>query len=317
LNYQDILKKSLGFIWKYKFLWFFGFFLSQGNPFVIFNFGFPDGFERQAKANSLPYNWPDKRFESFNWVQEHLGLVSLIILGSITLYFLFLILAFISEGGLIGAALGQASDTEPGFKASFKLGLKYFWKMVGIHLAVTIPLIIAFIAIAVPLAIVIISLFSKSISIGMAIGLLILLIILLILFFVSTIPVGIILIFARRYVIDQNLAVFSSIKNGFNLFKNNIGESLMVWFINLIVRIVAGIALSIVVLITIFPLAFILSGRLGANPPPGQIGIFIMVLLPAVLFLKFIGGVVETFSSSFWTFGYFELKQLGEEAKAD
>lgn len=308
LNYQELVKKSFSFIWQNKFAWIFGFFIA-GNSLPSFNFSMP-GFDSQPPGD---FQKPPlyELGKLLQWIQEHTALFSLLLLSAIVIYFIFVFLSFISEGALIGIVMEKEEGTTPSIKTGFKKGLSKFWPLFGIYWAVVLIVGVVFLILFLPLIYLIINSFGNGNILPQEIfGFMFVFLIILFVSLILFIPVGIIMMYARRFIVIDDKPVFSSLKSAYNFFINNFGKSLMIWFINTIIWSVFFAALLVMLLILILPFIFVIPVGSFFDLKAIQIIPIVTFIALIAIFIRILTGVMSSFTSALWTYAYLEIKRL-------
>jgi hypothetical protein len=127
------------------------------------------------------------------------------------------------------------------------------------------------------------------------------------LFILVFVPLAIIGQLALRVLVLGGERVGGSIRRGFDLFRGNLGKSLLMWIILITLLFAARAVLLIVTIIlglTVFvPVATLLSG--GFTSVAVVVGVVgaLVFLVPFVV----ISGAIGTFGSSYWTLAYLQL----------
>ncbi|MDP8951424.1 MAG: hypothetical protein M3N18_04150 [Actinomycetota bacterium] len=129
------------------------------------------------------------------------------------------------------------------------------------------------------------------------------------------IPLVIVAQFALRELVVGGERVFDSIRGGYHLFRRNLGRRLLLWLIQVVLVLAAGLALviaailvglvlfipTIILAIAEYATAAILTGVVAG-----------LILLPILLVAS---GILGTFIHSYWTLAYLRLSTpVGEAA---
>ena len=271
LDYWDLVSNSIRLAWKHKFLWFFGFFASSSGG----NVG----------------QWTE---EGSGWVRDfylqHLGILVLIVVGVVILWFAFLVMNIISTGGLIRGISDAARDRPVSFGETWRAGLNTFWRLLGL----TVLAILTFLVVtAVCLFPIIMSLLggAPGIAIAVLIG--------AVLFFpyvAFLFLVAFTVTYAEREIVLFGADVFDALREGWELTKRFIWKSMAVWLVMLLSGLVYGLGLVIALAFIAIPFVLIGIGNLVAGL---ALGIPI-----ALAFMAVATGAYTTFSYSVWTMAY-------------
>jgi hypothetical protein len=124
------------------------------------------------------------------------------------------------------------------------------------------------------------------------------------------IPLGLILSFVREYgvraVVLENEGAFQAFGTGWRLFRANLGPSLVVFLITVVVGIIVSVVLAPVLLVIGIPMVAA-SGLNG-----GELSVPTLIFLGAILWI--VGAIIGAFSTSLesvlWTLLYRNLRQM-------
>ena len=304
MNYGDLLMDSLRITLRNRFLWFFGLFAGAGGGSlgVPSNSGgtFPEETEKSMPSLGTLVE-PARR-----WVAENLVTVTLVV-GLVLL----VTLVFVAVGALCAGALAEsvaAIDRGVGrrFVSTFNAGLSVFPRALGLVLVFSVLYVLLLLIAGSSMLFLFLSSSpgsfpSQIVSVSNALTLASLLV------FVVFIPLGIVGQFALREAVVRRERVFTSITNSYRLFRRNLGKSLLLWFIQIVVGVAAGILLAITLLIVAALLGIpsvlllVLVGKsvgIGAFVLAGVVFVFLIVVLAAA---------IGTFNHAYWTLAYLRL----------
>jgi hypothetical protein len=354
---NKILKRAWQILWDYKVLWALGFLLaltgSGGGGGGGNGTNFSSRFNRSHSygAGSLT----DMRLPAWmdtarTWLQQNLGpyfatkalaLHTIIWVGAAFLMLIVVIglllslIRYPAETAVIRAVdEHEKTGTKLGFKQAWQLG----WNHRAFHIWVIDLILNLPIFLFVVLFVVLIGgVAYKFIQYGQAavigsgiLGTLILAFVLLIPMIFLAIVIGLVRQYAVRFKALEDSGIGESIARGWNFFKHNLKNTLLIWLVMIGVSIVAGIAIMIaaIILIPTYVLMAIPGAIVAAIP--GAIGFGITTLFtPAVLPwivgalvalpfffmiafspLSFLRGLVEVFSLNVWTLTFRQLKGM-------
>jgi len=265
MEYMKIVEKSFSNAWRYKFLWLFGFFVSVTD-------GFGGG-----------HWWTDKmdRFDNWHSFRDYCcfdiepALIIMFVLAAVAIWFLFWVMAVLSEGALIHGISRKELNQEVSFKDCWSAGFGKFFRLFGIMLvaiAAVLLSLVGFLVVIVP------SYFAST-----ALG------VLLTLFAVPLLLAIILLVicvegWAIRFGMLYDNTWLTAIVKGWSLFKENIWKTL-------------GVAFSSFLVPLIFPLRL---GKLPLERPfcPFCSLISALFLCPSHDFGSFMGHFSHFFSNS-------------------
>ncbi|MBA2693253.1 MAG: hypothetical protein H0U65_12310 [Rubrobacter sp.] len=293
-SYGDVIRDSFRISWRNKFLWFFGFFAAGGATNISSNFSnVPTNF-----GGGLP-----------PWVENNL--TAIIVFAAVLAVVLILALVFlylVSVGGLTGSVAAISRGEERRFGSTFRAGMSSLWRVLGqiiLLFLIGLGLTIAIFLVA-GLPILLTFLLTDSTTARIVVGILFGLfgVLLLIAVFV---PFAIIGQYALRALVIDGSGVAGGIREGYDLFRRNIGKSLLLWLINVGLSIGVGIVTFLVTLLLglVLFLPAILLGISEETTGAIVAGVFGAILLLPILVL--LGAATGTFFHAFWTISYLRL----------
>jgi hypothetical protein len=297
MDYWKLTKRAWYITGKYKFLWIFGLFLGGFSINSVSSFN--NSYSNEIN-NSQDINFIEKGQELF--------FANLLIIGIITFIILVVILIMvcikvISYSAVI-AGVNEIEETgESNFSRAFKLGIKYFWKILALHILDGLFSVVLLIILGLPVVL----LFILNMPLrGFVLGLLAFMI-----FLPLVILINFVFTYASRSIVINKNKLVESIKTGFVVFKDNILASflisLILFAINMGVTIIVIITLLFLGLLFGIPMVLIgiiLSAGAGII---GSILLIILGILLICVFFVFIGAIINTFQSTLWTLVYREL----------
>ena len=345
-NLGNNLKRSWQILWNYKVLWFFAFLLALfsggggggGNSGIQYSGG-----REASSSHYTPGQWGvwGRQIEAwflqnisplFETEQRALETAIWIIVGVMALAIVFGLIAALVRYPTESAIIRMVNEREnTGAKLRFKEGWKLGWthralNMFLIDLMLAIPVLIYIAIIAVVAVTSFFGLYyNRDITLTAGTGVLIAALILLtIVFVLGMVFLGILRQFFVRAAVIEGKNFGESFSRGWQLFKKNSGNALLMWITLIGVMIVVGIALVIVAIILVPAYAILaIPGAIAAAIPgaiaygisslfAGQVVTWIIAALIAIPFffivtfspLILLGGLVQLFSSNNWTLTY-------------
>jgi len=278
MDYGGLVKRALEIMWKFKYLWIFGFFLEFGSG-----------------GGGWVGNLPEKiKLPVGDFLSGALlGAIILLVLVGLVVFVLFLIMYIISQGGLIHCVWKIQSGENPTLRDGWNAGVKNFWRILGISIMILIFILVSALFTLAPFILLLIT--FKALGIISAI-------ILFPLFLVLFITIILINLYATRTCIIEGKGVFASLAEGWEMLKTNLGTSLVVGLI--------GIGSTMV-----YIFGFVAVGLLLALPfiALGIFNLFLGIFLGVVVGLIYIGvlsAVWGTYIDSLWTLAYLDMKKL-------
>lgn len=327
MDYGKILARAFEITFKYRALWLFGFLLALFGGSSSGNFNFPGsggGGGGSGRGDSIPTPSLPPDF----W--QNLTLIILLVCCLIVvLAIVSIIIRFVSRAALIGLVQElETNGTTPTVRRGFSIGADRFWPQLGIAITINLPLmIISLVLIVIALApmlaaiaqgiqldrsspselwgIVGASIASSLVMICCAALCLVILYIVIEPFYQ----------FILRACVIGRHGVMDSIREGYRLVRENLGNVIVLYL--LIIGINIGFAILMI------PVALILIGiPIGAGVAIGfasqswQAALILggCLLIPLALVLIFIGGLFQVFESAIWTEGYLAVTSPREVA---
>jgi hypothetical protein len=289
MDYGSVLKKSWEITWKNKGLWLLGILSGcssgAGNPSQGLRWT-TSGQDNPQLQRTL------ERVPTETWT---------VIFACLAVFFLvFLIvvvvLSILGQAGLI-AGVSKADETgSVTLREAWKTGLPHFWRLLGLSLFLLALVLVIALGVG----------FLAVISFGL-IALCILPLLCLL------IPLGILitgyLSLVQNGIVLEKQGVFEALGKGWALLRANLGPVVLMAVILWVIGLVAGLLMSLPLLVTTIPLLAVALSR----PEPGLLdfapllGCFVLYL-PVLLVL---GGILKTYVSGAWTLTYRRLTGAG------
>jgi hypothetical protein len=285
MDYGNILSRAWQLTWKHKILWLFG--ILAGSSGGNLNFGFNG-------RGATPTTTPAQPNGPFNIPTDAQGplTAALIVIACVAVIVVLalVILSTIARGALIGG-IRQADEQEHvTFREAWSIGTHYFWRMLGIALALLIPLILV--------AIVFGSILLFTFGLGF-ICLIPLICLLVPLFIVLVIVAH----FAQFAVVLEDMAVVDAFRRGWHILASNVLPIVILGLILVVAEIVASLLLALPVLLIVLPT--VLSALNGSSGPNNfallATALGCLCYLPILLVLS---GILHTWTTAAWTLAY-------------
>jgi hypothetical protein len=319
MNYADLIKDAFWITLRNRYLWFFGFF--AGGTFAGGSFNVPPGssggfddddfddFGEPGQGDFAGASTAVPEFDPGQWIFDNLAVILAIVALVALVVLFFIVMSLISQGALAESVAAIDRGESRRFSSAFRVGVSNLWRVLGYYLLFILIALGLLLAIGVPLALLVAGVFAGTESAGARIltGVLVGLVgfALLIVVFI---PLSVIGQFALREIVVRRERVVASIGSGYRLFRRNLGKSLLVWLIQLVVSIGAGIALLIALLLVTFILALpaIILAVAGYTTAAIVVAVIVafLILLPILIVAV---GALGTFNHSYWTLAYLRL----------
>lgn len=292
-----MVKKAFQITIKNKYLWLFGFFAgASGGGYNFYSGGSGSGSDYRGKSD---YGFDQFGTDIKNYFLDHWILIVGLAILFIGIMLFFMVMRILSQGALIGAVNKIDSVKSSSLRDGFKIGRKYFWRILGLGLLTGLAVFLALVILGTP----IIFLFIYK----MYVRGIILVLLGLAIFIPLSIVVNYATLYGYRYIVLYDKKIIQALKSAFDLFIKNIWQSIVFSLILFLV----GIATAIAAFIILFAIAipFIILGFL-AYFVAQWIGAVIVSGLAFVIFIGLmfvLGAIIATFQSSLWTLAFKDL----------
>ncbi len=306
MNYRDFIKDAFWITLRNRYLWFFGFFAGAGGGGT--NFGFPSGsgdfdVENGRQAGASPM------LAAQQTAFDNVALIVALVVVGLVILLVFVILSLISQGALAESVAAIDRGERRRFWSAWRAGVSNFWPVLGQILLFILIGIGFLLVIGIPVAALVLGTFAVTDSPGLRILFVaVVALIAIALLIVGFIPLAVIAQFALRELVVGGERVFdSSIRGGYRLFRRNLGRSLLLWLIQVVLILAAGIALiiaAILVGLVLFIPTIILAVAEYATAAILTGVVTGLILLPILLVAS---GILGTFNHSYWTLAYLRL----------
>lgn len=313
MDFGEILTKAWKIIWKHKILWVFGILASLGSGSGGGNGGGGGGsssnFNFQGNLNGKDFNLPPEFQQSMNRFSEIMShvqwwMIALIILGLLVISLIFYAISVIGRNGLIlGAKHADEGAEKLTFGELFSESLKYFWRIFWFSILAGIALFVVLMIIMIPMMVL------GVLTMGILMLCMIPLICVLIPVFML---VGVVIQQAIIAMVADNLGMIDGLKRGWNVFKANFWNLVLLAIILGVISAVIGFIISLPMLIAFLPLALPMINAMSSGSfdytlftTTGLISLGLCcVLTPIIMFLN---GVLTSYVESAWTLAYLRL----------
>lgn len=307
MDYGQILSRSWKITWENKYLWVLGFLAALTR------------ISSNANTNYSTSD-PVTDFQSFERVMQASMAVLLLCCVFFIVGLALWLLSVVAKGGLITAVAGIDNGEEMSLGAAFRAGTARVWTLVGMNILLYLPIILAvFVALIVGFmalagsGITFATLAEEPAVAGdaLAAG--------FSLFFIclcglmcGLVLVGIVLqfinAFAYRGIMLRGLGVMESISHGWQVFRANMGEVLLLAVLFFII----GIAYIFLAAMVLFPLTLVIFvPMIGMMMDGGSLGVVeVTVFVLGGLCLGLVGAaltsILATWQSAAFTLAYQE-----------
>jgi hypothetical protein len=307
MDYMDTIRRGFQLTWNNKFMWVLGFLaaLGSGASFSNSNYSFNSGDFSALESWLTP-----ERAAALT-----AGLIGFTCVAFIVGIILWLV-SLGARGGLIAAVAQLETDSaKPTFGSAFRDGWKHVWRLVGMTIILfIIPFILIVILIASFLVPVTVSTLSFATSgaedpTGLLAGfggLAILFCCLLGAVILLTLVLSLIYPFAFRGIVLRGLGVIDSIKHGWRVLRDNLGDIILLglafFLIGIAILLLAAAILVPVGLVVGVP--FALLGQADANFLQGLLAV--LGILVGIIIMAAISAITTAWQSSTFTLAYLQ-----------
>jgi hypothetical protein len=285
MDYGGLVKRALDIMWKFKYLWIFGFFLEFGS-----SGGGVINFQEKIKLPIGDYIRGDFLEGAL------MGLIIMLLLVAFLVFVVFLIMYIISQGGLVHCVWKINQGEKTTLRDGWDAGVKNFWRVLGIAVMIIIFMLVAVMVTLLPF---VASLIAFKL-VGLITGFIFLPIFLALLATILLVD-----LFAIRTCVIEGKGVFDSLAAGWNMFRSNLGPSLIVALIGIGSTMVYVFGFVAVAVLLILPFIAVAA-----------INLFTGIALGGMVGLIYIGIVSAlwgTYIDSLWTLAYLDIKKLQEQ----
>lgn len=302
MNYGTILGRAWGITWRWKALWILGFLALLGKG-------------GGGSTGNLNYVMGDGDFPIRpQWIPGLAGVLFVLACLALLVGIAFWVVSIIARGSLISGVQQAEVEGDTSFGRAWRGGTSRFWALGGVWVLTSGPILVAALG---GLAV----LFLLAVSAGItaefsnpaaALAVLAPMLICGIPFFcliaVAAVLLKQIRIYAERAAVLEELGWIEAFRRGWEVMRENIGHTIVLWFILLVVGLLVGSLITGVLFAFSAPLVALAALVLGRGGPkswmllPVGCGSLVVMILGAA-----IGSVLETLKSATWTLAYREL----------
>ncbi len=316
--YFELVKKSWEISWKYKILWVFGLFAPAGYIFPNFNLGFnlsdiDSLFRDRPELPLYAQKEAEKALLSvWQFFYEHWAIVFILFFLLFLLLLFIQIITWLSKPALIKLVEEEEREGHtPTLKEGFLFGLNYLVPYVLSGWIIWLPYLLLISSLIIGVIASVFFIEEKPLASLSTLSFFLLLIGLLSLL---SIPLSILTELVHRQVVIEKENPLLAIKHGFKIFLAEWKKALLIWFISLIISLMAGFVL----LFALLPLILILFGLgffLAALPSESfsihlMAPLFLLFILFIFLLSLFLKAVSGTLLTNFWTLAYLEIQKI-------
>jgi hypothetical protein len=309
-NFGEVLTRAWQIVWKNKVLWIFGILAGCGRGGTRFNSssqgrGGDGGFEQL----------PPEVLRVLQIIQENLAII--LVAGCILILLLWALTIFLGTIGRIGLIRGTLQAEQGAerliFGQLFSESTPYFWRMFGLSLLVSIPVLIVVAALVAGVVSLAISAGTGSDAgtVGL-IGMVPLLIGCFCLLVPIMFVVGMIVRQAENAIVLEDLRVMPALSRGWDVFRANLGPIVLMAIILAVIALVIGFVITLPVILIVFPAVIAFAAGDAQNwTPLIMMTVGLCIYTPILLVLN---GIMMAFTESAWTLTYMRLTRPLDQA---
>lgn len=311
-----ILSRSVEIGWRYRVLW------ALALIFVLFGGG--GGYN---PGSSFNYRTSTPISPNFSISESNRQAVGIIILAAVCLGLIWLLLTlyfrFVSRGALVAAVRSIESGAAPTFGSAWREGSRYWARLLGLGLLVSVPLAIVSLLVLAISVLPFLATLGPLISAAMQGGnvpqseintLISGVFGFILLFCCALVCIGLLHLlihpiyqFAVRAIVLEEMGVTAGLARGLQQFRSNLGPAALLYLALIGCRIVFGIAVAVVVI----PLALVIGAIVGAaaaQQTGSTIALLVICLsIPLGIIVLLLETLFQVFEQNVWTEGYMAL----------
>src|SRR5688572_5972111 len=302
-NFGEVLTRAWQIVWKHRVLWVFGVLASCGRGGSNFN----SGGSGQGDGG-IPSDLPPQVEQWLQIIQENL--TAFITIGVTLICLIWIVTIFLSTIGKIGLIRGtfqvDGGTERLVFGQLFSESTPYFWRIFGLSLLVSLPIVVVIAALVAGFASFAIA--TSAGNNGSEIGLLAMLPLLIgcvCLLVPVMFVIGMITRQAENAIVLEEMRVLPAISRGWDVFRKNLGPIIIMAIILTIIGFAVGFVIAIPVFIVLIPAMFaFMAGEAQSWTPLIVAGVILCLYAPISLLIQ---GIAVAYTESAWTLTYMRL----------
>lgn len=309
MSYGELIRDAFRITLRNRYLWFFGFFVGG-----TFGANFPSG---GGNFNSEDFDRSGIPFFGSQISGSETALIVGIVLLVLLLFLVFIALNLISQGGLADSVYALDRGESRRFSSTWRAGTSRFWRVLGYYVVYFLISLALLIAIALPVGLLVVGTLAATDSTGVRVLVIALAaLVAFLLAIASFIVLTIVGHFALREIVVRDAGVFGSFGGGFRLFRNNVGKSLLVWLVNIGLKIATWIALGLALLIVglVLFLPTIILATQDLSTAALITGIVAGVILVPIVIV--VSAAFGAYFHTYWTLAYLRISSPDDQEAA-
>ena len=300
MDFGRVFGRAWEITWRWKVLWILGFLAALGQ-----------GTGANSSYQFSSQDLQNRAFPNINLQALEGALIAFACLAVIVGIILW-VLSVIARGGLIAGVAQVEAEGSTSFGRAWAVGRRKFWTLFGIGLLMAIPVLIVVIAMTVGIVLIAGGLAltgaqgSSDAAAPAIAGLLACICPSVCLLVILAVILGQIRIYAERAAVLEDLGWIDAFKRGWAVLKANLGATVVLWLIFLVL----GLVIAAITALIMLPLIASIAALFGASANNASNWLLVPVCglgLVATVIGAIIGAIVTTFTSSAWTVAYREL----------
>ncbi len=314
MDFGDILSRTWKTIWKHKILWVFGILSSCGQGGGGGSSGGSSiqssgtrGWDGEVPPAVQEFFYNTEQFFTQIEGWQIAGFIAIFVIVILLFGLIAMVLSTIGRIGLVqGTIQSEAGAEKLTFKDLFTSGKPFFWRVLGLNLLIGLAGFVLVLVAFIPLALVAVA------TAGIGLFCLIPLICLMI-------PIGwviqIIIQQANTALIVEDLNIIAALQRAWDVFRENLGNLIIMTLILGIGGAVVGFIFAIPLLIIIFFTAISAGVSIMSETAPafgGSLLVGGLAFLAYFPFLILLGGILQAYIQSAWTLTYLRITTVTE-----
>jgi uncharacterized membrane protein len=300
MEYGQLITRSVSIVWRHRYLWLLAILggADVGSCGFYGNSNAPRGPGGRASLGT------GQQFGQF--VLNNLGVIVALVAVTLVLALLWFLLSCLTTGALVRASAEHDADRPFRLGQAWRTGITTFGSILGLRL---LGLLFGLVVVAVLGLLALLGFVSYA---GGNSGGLAAIVVVGVLVVLALIPiailVGILFILATRSVVLEQRHAVPALGRAFELMRERLGRTLLVWLIQVGLSIGAGVAGALVFVVVAVVLAIPVVTAFAVG---GTAGGFVL-LVPVVLLLVALGvalaGITGSYLSTYWTLAFRRLE---------
>lgn len=324
MDFGATISRAFNLTLKHRVLWVLGFLaaLAGGSGGgTSFNLPVPGGSFNPATPGGEIDPQTQRFFENLNpgaLFAAFGGLLCVIVVISIALW----VIGFIARGGLIGGVQQIEAEGSTTFSSAWSAGARKFWPLFGLNLLIAIPIILLALIGFVLVGGTFFALFAAAASgrtddaaatgaAGGAIAALCIIFTLACVGVIYSIVASALQTFGERAIVIDNLGVGDALRRAWDVFRNNLGNIILLALLMLVISIVIGFIVAAISGVLFLPTILGAAANAEQGIGTGTIILAGITFLVVAIIGAIIGALYIAFNSATWTLAYRQFTDRG------